>query len=96
MNRSTPVVRWMPTVANNTPTAPAIRFLRELFPVIEASIERAKTANAKYSGGRNSSATAARVGAATINIMRLMIPPDTEETVAKPRARPGSPRFAIG
>ena len=96
VNLSTPVVRCIPIVPINTPTRPEIRFLREDFPLIDASIERANTASPKYSAGPNSKASFAKSGAANIKIIKLKIPPKTLETAAKPRALPGSPFFAIG
>ena len=61
-----------------------------------ANIERANTANAKYSAGPNSNAKEANKGAANIKIIKLNIPPITLDTAAKPRALPGSPFLAIG
>ena len=80
----------------NTPTRPEMRFLKEDFPLIDASIERAKTASPKYSAGPNSRASFAKRGAANIKIIKLKIPPKTLDTAAKPSALPGSPFFAIG
>ncbi len=86
----------MPTVPSRTPKAPEIRLRSDDLPLIDASIESAKTASAKYSGGRNLSATAASAGAATMNTIRLRTPPVTLLNVAMPSARPASPRLAIG
>ena len=96
MNLSTPVVRWIPIVPINTPTKPEIRFLRDDFPLIDASIDRANTASPKYSAGPNSKASFANNGAAKIKIIKLKIPPKTLDTAASPSARPGSPFLAIG
>ena len=79
-----------------TPTKPDIRFLKDDFPLIDASIERANTASAKYSAGPNSKAKDANKGAANINTIKLKTPPITLETAAKPSALPGSPFLAIG
>jgi len=68
----------------------------EDLPLIDASMESAKIASAKYSGGRNWSATEARNGAAKMNTIRLNTPPKTLLKVAMPSARPASPRLAMG
>ena len=82
--------------ASRMPIAPAMRLRVEDLPLIDASIESANRDRAKYSCGRNSSATAASNGVASRNTIRLNIPPMTLATVAIPSARPASPRFAMG
>ena len=51
VNRSTPVVRSIPTVAMSNPRQPPIRFLSADSAPMDASIDRANTPSAKYSGG---------------------------------------------
>ena len=65
-------------------------------PLIEASIDKAKTASPKYSAGPNSNANFANNGAAKIKTIKLNTPPKTLDTAASPNALPGSPFFAIG
>ena len=65
-------------------------------PLIEASIDNAKTASPKYSAGPNSKANFANNGAAKIKTIKLKTPPKTLDTAASPNALPGSPFFAIG
>jgi len=83
-------------VLKKTPMAPAIRLRTEDLPLTEASIESAKTASAKYSAEVNLMAKRASVGAAINRITSPIRPPTTLEKVAMPRARPASPRLAIG
>ena len=90
------MVKCIPIVPIKTPTNPEIRFLKDDFPLIDASIDKAKTARPKYSAGPNSRASCANKGAAKIKIIKLKTPPKTLETAAKPRALPGSPFLAIG
>ena len=94
--RSTPVAKWTPTVEINTPIHPAIRFLIEDFPLMEANIDNANIANPKYSTGPKLKATSANKGVAAIKITKLKIPPNTLATAASPKALPGSPFLAIG
>ena len=51
VNRSTPVVRSMPTVAMSSPRHPPMRFFTGDSAPMDASIDRANTPSAKYSGG---------------------------------------------
>jgi len=69
--RSTPVAKWTPTVEINTPIHPAIRFLIEDFPLMEANIDNANIANPKYSTGPKLKATSANKGVAAIKITKL-------------------------
>src|SRR3546814_19766631 len=86
----------MPTVLTSTPNAPAIRFRKADLPLIDASIESPNRVSAKYSWGRKLNAISANRGAARIKMTRLKSPPITLDTAAMPRARPASPRCALG
>src|SRR3546814_16810394 len=86
----------MPTVLTSTPNAPAIRFRKADLPLIDASIESPNRVSAKYSWGRKLTAISANRGAARIKMTRLKRQPITLDTAAMPRARPASPRCAIG
>ena len=96
VKRSMPVPRCVPTVLMSTPTAPAMRLRSDDRPLIEASMLSAKTVSAKYSGGRNDTATLASSGVATMKTTSDRRPPVTLETAARPSARPASPRRAMG
>ncbi len=86
----------MPAVPMSTPTAPAMRLRIEERPLIDASMDSANTARAKYSIGRKDSAIFASSGVAARNTRRLMTPPQMLLTAARPSARPASPRWAMG
>ena len=63
---------------------------------MEATIVRANSISAKYSGGPNRRASSTSVGANSISMSVANVPPRKEPTMAAIRAVPARPLFARG
>ena len=79
----------MPIVARSKPSTPPIKPFTIDFDETLVIILIPNNASAKYSGALNSKATLASMGEKTTRAKQLNNPPNNEEKVEMPRARPG-------
>src|SRR5579883_3218055 len=96
VQRNCPDCASSPTAATNTPNSATISPLRMLPWLTDATSVRPSTHTASSSGVPIASMNGRRIGIETASRTAPNTPPTIDELNEAPKARPASPRFAIG